>query len=180
MSVLVIPSKISSLEETLQYSLKRISILIDDVHSEFTKMRVDFTKISSYHFKSHERLHTILTTQIQIMKCQTQPHMVPGSYLSLFKVTSVNIGHKYIKAPIDVSSGIGPNKSHLQTHTLFVTSFSYDHAPEFTMYTSHKIVFLYNLAPDVSYRVFLGRGITQVFYEPLPPDCSCHDYKKLT
>ena len=52
LSVPEILSKISYLEKTFQYHLRRLSILIDEMQSDFTKIRSDLTKICLYHFKS--------------------------------------------------------------------------------------------------------------------------------
>ena len=144
MSVPELPSKISSPEYTLQTSLRRVYILIEDMRSDLTKLQ--------------ERLKNMFNSMIsqhQNFKLQMKPQEVTGSDLSLSKETSRTIlfladMDPDLSAGIDSGRGISrlfykpsnidPHTSRLQTQTRFVTKLSCYLKPDTKKHTSRKII----------------------------------------
>ena len=148
------------------------------MRSDFTNIRSDFTNIFSDHFKSQERLHTMLTLQLQIITRQTPPQKGSVSDIYIFNTTGVNIGLNSLKVRTDVPSYIDPRTSNLQMYTRFVTYHSCDLELDITMLTSYKNLISLDLAPFLSAHIDLGSVIIWVFSEPLLLGSYCHYSEK--
>ena len=88
MSVPELPSKISSPDETFQASPRRLYILIDKMRSGLTNWR---HKNLTNSLEMLQTMSNYMVTQHQNFELQMQPQAVPGSDLSIYKVTSQNI-----------------------------------------------------------------------------------------
>ena len=98
MSVPELPYNISSPEETLQASIRRVIILCSNITKSIVELRSNLTK-------SQERRQTMFNSMVAHL--QMQPQAVPVSYLSLSKVTSQKIFVSSDMAPdIDPVQGI--------------------------------------------------------------------------
>ena len=162
MSVLGLPSNISSLDEKFQASLRRFSVLID-------KTRLDLTKICLYNTNLQERLKNQLNYMIakhQIFKLQIQIQVVSGSDISISKSDCVNIGFNPLKVTTDVYSNHDAHKSHLRNQTQFLTSLNCDLESNITMPTSRNMFVSADLATGISAGLDPVRGIYRFFREP--------------
>ena len=129
-------------EEIVQNSLASVSILIEKMRSDFTKIRLD-------HIKSQERLCTMLNEQIQHFKHKKQPRTVAGSDLSLTKYTCFNFALNTIKVTKYVSYDIDPDTSCLNNHAQFVTILSIDLEPDIPITKPRNIFISDDLYPDI-------------------------------
>ena len=101
-------------------------------------MCLDLTKIRHTSPRS-VRINSSLSINFTLCSLHTfklSSETVYGSDISILKANCVNIGFNPIKFPTYVPSDVDTLTSHLQPHTLFVTSHSCDLGPDIFMPTS--------------------------------------------